>query len=40
VCLYVLQYILNSGKKATIRTKPHNAPMLRVMEKLGFTPLE
>lgn len=39
VCSFVLQYILNNGKNATIRTEEDNSAMKRVIEKLGFTPL-
>lgn len=38
VCSGVLQYILNHGKIATIRTEEDNTPMQRVIEKLGFVP--
>ena len=36
VCSGVLQYILDHGKIATIRTEEDNAPMRRVILKLGF----
>lgn len=39
VCSFVLQYILDNNKNATIRTEADNYPMQRVIEKLGFTPL-
>jgi len=39
VCSYVLQYILDNNKNATIRTETDNYPMQRVIEKLGFTSL-
>lgn len=39
VCMYVLQYILDNNKNATIRTEAGNCPMQRVIEKLGFTSL-
>lgn len=38
VCSCVLQYILDYGKTATIRTEEDNTPMQRVIEKLGFVP--
>ena len=38
VCSGVLQYILDHGKIATIRTEEDNTPMQRVIEKLGFVP--
>ena len=37
--LFVLKYILDSSKKATIRTEEDNYPMQRVISKLGFMPL-
>ena len=39
VSLFVLKYILDSSKKATIRTEEDNYPMQRVISKLGFMPL-
>ena len=39
VSLFVLKYILDSNKKATIRTEEDNYPMQRVISKLGFMPL-
>ncbi len=39
VCSFVLQYILDNNKNATIRTEEDNYPMQRVIEKLGFIPL-
>ena len=39
VCLYVLNYILDNNRNATIRTEEDNYPMQRVISKLGFTPL-
>lgn len=39
VSLFVLKYILDSSKKATIRTEEDNYPMQRVISKLGFVPL-
>lgn len=39
VCSFVLQYILDNNKKATIRTETDNYPMQRVIEKMGFTSL-
>lgn len=36
VCLFVLKYILENGKTATIRTEADNAVMRRVIEKMGF----
>lgn len=36
---YVLKYILDNHKKATIRTESDNYPMQQVISKLGFTPL-
>ena len=39
VSLFVLKYILDSCKKATIRTEEDNYPMQRVISKLGFMPL-
>lgn len=39
VCSFVLQYILDNNKNATIRTEANNYPMQRVIEKMGFTPL-
>lgn len=38
VCSCVLQYILDYGKTATIRTEEDNTPMQQVIEKLGFVP--
>ena len=38
VCSGVLQYILDHGKIATIRTEEDNTPLQRVIEKLGFVP--
>ncbi|MBQ4573958.1 MAG: GNAT family N-acetyltransferase [Clostridia bacterium] len=40
VCSYVLRYILDNSKNATIRTETDNYPMQRLIEKLGFVPLE
>lgn len=39
VCSFVLLYILEQGKMATIRTEEDNFPMQRVIEKLGFDPV-
>ena len=39
VCSCVLQYILDYGKIATIRTEEDNDPMRRVIEKMGFVPV-
>lgn len=36
VCLFVLNYILEYNKTATIRTEEANYPMQRVIEKMGF----
>lgn len=36
ICRFVLEYITSAGKTPSIRTKPTNAPMLRVIKKLGF----
>ena len=40
VCSFVLQYILDNNRNATIRTELDNEPMKRVIAKLGFTPLD
>ena len=39
VSSYVLKYILDNKKNATIRTEEDNIPMQRVISKLGFPPL-
>ena len=39
VSLFVLKYILDNNKNATIRTEEDNYPMQRVISKLGFIPL-
>ena len=39
VSLFVLKYILDNGKTATIRTEEDNYSMQRVISKLGFMPL-
>ena len=39
VSLFVLKYIVDNKKIATIRTEEDNYPMQRVISKLGFTPL-
>ena len=39
VCSWVLGYILEHGKIATIRTEEDNYPMQRVIKKLGFVPV-
>ena len=36
VCSFVTSYILNSGRIATCGTREDNAPMIRVVEALGF----
>lgn len=38
-CQYILKYILDNDKNATIRTEEDNYPMRRVISKLGFTHL-
>ena len=38
VCSWVLGYILEHGKIATIRTEEDNNSMQRVIDKLGFVP--
>ena len=38
VCSFVLRYILEQGKTATIRTEEDNYPMQKVIDKLGFVP--
>lgn len=40
VCAFVLQYVLENKKTPTMRTEEDNHPMRRVIEKLGFTPME
>lgn len=37
VSLFVLKYILDNNKNATIRTEEDNYPMQHVISKLGFT---
>ena len=39
VSLFVLKYIKDNGRNATIRTEEDNYPMQRVISKLGFMPL-
>ena len=40
VCSYVLNYILNQGKTATIRTEENNSAMKRVIETMGFQQID
>ena len=37
VCCFVLNYIMENGRTATIRTEEDNVRMKKVIDKLGFT---
>ena len=39
-CAFVMNYILHCGKTPTIRTEDDNYSMKRIIEKLGFFPIE
>ena len=40
VCLFVLKYILENNKNATIRTEDDNYKMKQIIDKLGFVPID